>query len=72
MEKDYRNLTQEELLIKIKELEKEVKKLNNQIIKDDRYGLNWIDCPEAFEEESENKIPILEEVKGKAISNDDG
>lgn len=43
MEKDYRNLTQEELLIKIKELEKEVKKLNNQIIKDDRYGLNWID-----------------------------
>lgn len=72
MEKDYRNLTQEELLIKIKELEKEVKKLNNQIIKDDRYGLNWIDCPEAFEEESENKIPILEEVKDKAISNDDG
>ncbi len=72
MEKDYRNHTQEELLIKIRELEKEVKKLNNQIIKDDRYGLNWIDCPEAFEEESENKIPILEEVKGKAISNDDG
>ncbi|HHT03131.1 MAG TPA: hypothetical protein GX005_02270, partial [Bacteroidales bacterium] len=46
MEKDYRNHTQEELLIKIRELEKEVKKLNNQIIKDDRYGLNWIDCPE--------------------------
>lgn len=72
MEKDYRNHTQEELLIKIRELEKEVKKLNNQIIKDDRYGLNWIDCPEAFEEETENKIPILEEVKDKAISNDDG
>lgn len=72
MEKDYRNLTQEELLIKIRELEKEVKKLNHQIIKDDRYGLNWIDCPEAFEEETENKIPILEEVKDKAISNDDG
>ncbi|MEA5099480.1 MAG: site-specific DNA-methyltransferase [Bacteroidales bacterium] len=72
MEKDYRNHTQEELLIKIRELEKEVKKLNHQIIKDDRYGLNWIDCPEAFEEESENKIPILEEVKDKAIKNDDG
>ena len=72
MEKDYRKLSQEELLIKIRELEKEVKKLNHQIIKDDRYGLNWIDCPEAFEEETENKIPILEEVKDKAISNDDG
>lgn len=72
MEKDYRNHTQEELLIKIRELEKEVKKLNHQIIKDDRYGLNWIDCPEAFEEESENKIPILDEVKDKAIKNDDG
>ena len=72
MEKDYRNHTQEELLIKIRELEKEVKKLNNQIIKDDRYGLNWIDCPEAFEQETENKIPILEEVKDKAITNNDG
>lgn len=72
MEKDYRNHSQEELLIKIRELEKEVKKLNHQIIKDDRYGLNWIDCPEAFEEESENKIPILEEAKDKAITNNDG
>ena len=62
------------LKIKIQELEKEVKKLNLIIQKDSKikYGLRWIDVPEAFEKESENKIPILEEVKEKAIKNDDG
>ncbi|MFA6368201.1 MAG: site-specific DNA-methyltransferase, partial [Bacteroidales bacterium] len=72
MENDYTNKSNEELLLKIRELEKEDKKLNTQIIKDDRYGLNWIDCPEAFEKETEDKIPILEEAKDKAITNEDG
>ena len=47
---------------RVKELEKEVARLNSQI-KTQRYGLVWLDVPEAFEKESENAIPILEEDK---------
>lgn len=61
----------EELLLKIRELEKEVARWKSQV-KEQRYGLNWIDVPEAFDKESENSIPILEEVPEKAIKNDDG
>lgn len=56
------------LQIRIRELEKEIARLHTQI-KEQRYGLTWLDVPEAFETESENKIPILEEVKEKAIDN---
>ena len=56
------------LQIRIRELEKEIARLHKQI-KEQRYGLTWLDVPEAFETESENKIPILEEVKEKAIDN---
>lgn len=68
------SLTEEQYQTKIRELEKEVKKLNLIIQKDSKtkYGLRWIDVPEAFEKNSENKIPILEEAKDKAIKNDDG
>lgn len=68
------SLTEEQYQTKIRELEKEVKKLNLIIQKDSKikYGLRWIDVPEAFEKESENKIPILEEVKDKAIKSNDG
>lgn len=59
---------EEQLHIRIRELEKEVARLHSQI-KEQRYGLTWLDVPEAFETESENKIPILEEVKDKAINN---
>lgn len=62
---------EEELQLRIHQLEKEIKKLHSQI-KKQRYGLVWLDVPEAFDEESENKIPILEEVKEKAIRSDDG
>jgi len=34
--------------------------------------LHWLDVPEAFEDDVENKLPILKEVKEKAIVNDDG
>ena len=52
-------------------LEKEIKRLSTQM-KSEKYGLRWVECPEAFEEESESKIPILAEVAEKAIRNDDG
>lgn len=64
--------TQEELLQKrIRELEKEVAHLHSQI-KHQQYGLVWLDVPEAFDEESKNKIPILEEVPDMAIHHNDG
>ncbi len=53
--------TQEELAIKVRKLQKEVERLNAQL-KEKRFGLTWIDVPEAFEQESENRIPVLEEV----------
>ena len=63
--------TKEELEQHIQELQKEVDKLRHQI-KRQKYGLVWLDVPEKFEEDSNNKIPILTEVKDKAIKNEDG
>ena len=60
---------------RIAQLEREVADLKAKLTakqKATRYGLVWEDVPEAFEQEAENKIPILEEVKDKAIKNDDG
>lgn len=62
----------DELHRRIKELETQVAYLNDQLKQDDKFGLHWIDVPEAFDKESENKIPILEEVPELAITNDDG
>ena len=62
---------EEQLQLRIRELEKEVARLHAQI-KQQRYGLNWIDVPEAFDEESENKIPTLEEVPELSFKTDDG
>lgn len=59
----------------IKALKEEIellKKKQTYEIKRQKYGLNWIDVPEAFEKDSENKIPVLEEVKEKSIKNNDG
>ena len=61
----------------IVELQKEIHKLNKELsrykkqLKDKRFGLVWLDVPEAFEEESENQMPILEEVKDLAITNEE-
>ncbi len=52
-------------------LEKEIRRLSSQM-KSEKYGLRWVECPEAFEEESEGRIPILAEVPEKAVRSDDG
>ena len=62
---------EEELLAQIQKLEKELKVERNRL-KKANYGLVWLDVPEAFEDDAENKLPILEEVKDKAITNNDG
>lgn len=61
-------------LRRIHELEKQIARLQTEIKKNSetQYGLRWMDVPEAFEAEAENAVPILEEVKEKAITNDDG
>ena len=67
-------MTEQDYLQKIHELEKQVSRLQTEIKKNSetQYGLRWMDVPEAFEAEAENAIPTLEEVKEKAITNDDG
>lgn len=67
-------MTEQEYLQQIHELEKQVSRLQTELKKNSetQYGLRWMDVPEAFEAEAENAIPTLEEVPGKAISNDDG
>lgn len=63
--------TQEELAQKVRDLQKEVEQLRSQL-KESRSLLTWMNVPEAFEKESENKIPVLEEVRELKIHNDDG
>lgn len=62
--------TERELLAEIEALKKKLEISNNRI-KTEKYGITWLDVPEAFEEESENQLPILTEVKEKAIKNND-
>ena len=61
-------------LRRIHELEQQITRLQTEIKKNSetQYGLRWMDVPEAFEAEAENAVPTLEEVKEKAITNDDG
>lgn len=62
--------TEKELYAEIEALKKKLEVANNRI-KTEKYGITWLDVPEAFEEETENQLPILTEVKEKAIKNDD-
>jgi adenine-specific DNA-methyltransferase len=55
----------------IASLKKEIQRLQSAI-KREKYGLVWLDVPEAFEEESEEKIPVLKEVEALEIKNNDG
>lgn len=67
--------TEQQYKNQIATLQAEIEKLKNQqtkVIQREKYGLNWVDVPEIFEKESENKIPVLKEIKEKAIKNDDG
>lgn len=61
MANDYSKLSKEELLRVIEKLESRKK-----------YGLIWEEerTKEQFEKESENALPVLKEVKGKAINTD--
>ena len=61
----------DDLREKLIELAKENAHLRSQLSKQ-RYGLVWLDVPEEFEKESEDRIPILEEVPEKEIRTDDG
>ncbi|MFA6533175.1 MAG: site-specific DNA-methyltransferase [Patescibacteria group bacterium] len=60
------------------QLENELARLNKKIakyeaieLKQNRFGLVWLDVPEAFEDDVENKLPILEEVPKLAINSKD-
>ena len=60
------------------QLENEIIRLNKKIIKFEvlakkqyRYGLVWCDVPEAFEDDVENKLPILEGVPKLSINSKD-
>ncbi len=65
---------EQEYLRRINELEQQVLRLQTEIKKNSetQYGLRWMDVPEAFDEKTENAVPILEEVKEKAITSEDG
>ena len=65
---------EQEYLRRIHELEQQICRLQTEIKKnsDTQYGLRWMDVPEAFDEKAENAVPILEEVKEKAITSEDG
>lgn len=67
--------TEQQYKNQIAALQAEIEKLKNQqtkAIQREKYGLNWIDVPEEFDEKSKNSIPVLIEDKNKAIKNDDG
>lgn len=56
---------------KILRLEKELDRLKKNL-KKQKYGLVWMDVPEAFEDDVENKLPILKENSDLAVKNKDG
>lgn len=62
---------EKELPAQISKLQKEIDRLKKSV-KQKKYGLVWMDVPEAFENDVENKLPILKEEPEKAIINKDG
>lgn len=59
-----------ELLEEIENLKKENDKLKKSI-NYTKFGIVWMDIPEAFEKESENKLPLLEEIKEKELNTEE-
>lgn len=55
----------------ISRLKKKIEKYEAIDLKQNRFGLVWLDVPEAFENDVENKLPILEEVPKLAINSKD-
>ena len=55
---------EQELLVRIKELETELKQTKKQ----KRYGLVWEDKPEEIIEKCKNELPILVEDNSKRIT----
>ena len=60
-----------ELISEIEKLKKQLKMADSRIKTAD-YGIVWMDVPELFEDNIKKKTPVLEEVKEKAIKNNDG
>lgn len=57
---------------KILQLEKQIERLKKSIRDEsERYGLAWIEVPEAFEDDVENKLPIVEAAPKLDIKNKD-
>ena len=58
----------ENLMLKLQKENERLKKA----VKKQKYGLVWMDIPEAFEDDVENKLPILKEIPKLAIKSNDG
>ena len=56
---------------KILRLEKDLERMKKSL-RNENYGLAWIDVPEAFEDDVENKLPIVTAVPKLDIKNNDG
>jgi len=59
------------MITNIKREGSRIERLKKSIKKKD-YGLVWMNVPESFEDDVENKLPILKEVPDLAIKNEDG
>lgn len=58
---------------KILQLEKQVERLKKSIrAESEKYGLGFVEVPEAFEDDVENKLPIVESVPELDIKSKDG
>ena len=64
-------MSKEELLAEIQRLRTKLDSANKRV-KTTRYGMVWMDVPEAFEENGKCWTPVLSEVKENAIIHNDG
>lgn len=62
---------EQELINEIDRLKRELAKASIRM-KKTKYGLNWMEVPEAIEEATKNQLPVIKEIKDKSIVNNDG